>query len=92
MAAEPRVSWQDLQPLIGQFWILVCGRLERKQQAGRLKQWLNFLRRRYPEAEAAYLELRVFHDPHIIGQWMLREGILPSQIPTAAHNSAPDMR
>ena len=88
---EPRVSWHDLQPLIGQFWILVCSRLERKQQAGRLKQWLNFLRRRYPEAEAAYLELRVSHDPQIIGQWMLREGILPTQVPSAARSAAPDM-
>ncbi len=88
---EPRVSWQDLQPLIGQFWILVCARLERKQQAGRLKQWLNFLRRRYPEAEAAYLELRVSHDPQIIGQWMLRQGILTTQVPSAARSSVPDL-
>ena len=88
---EPRVSWQDLKPLIGQFWILVCSRLELKQQAGRLKQWLNFLRRRYPEAEAAYLELRVSHDPHFVGQWMLREGILPTQVPSAACRVAPDM-
>ena len=87
---EPRVSWQDLQPLIGQFWVLVCARLERKQQAGRLKQWLNFLRRRYPEAEAAYLELRVSHDPQIIGQWMLRQGILPTQVPSATRNPLPD--
>ena len=88
---EPRVSWQDLQPLIGQFWVLVCARLERKQQAGRLKQWLNFLRRRYPEAEAAYLELRVSHDPQIIGQWMLRQGILPTQVPSATRNPLPDI-
>ena len=88
---EPRVNWQDLQPLIGQFWILVCARLERKQQAGRLKQWLNFLRRRYPEAEAAYLELRVSHDPQVIGQWMVRQGILPTQVPSAARSAAPDI-
>ena len=89
---EPRVSWQDLQPLIGQFWILVCSRLERKQQAGRLKQWLNFLRRRYPEAEVAYLALRVSHDPQIIGQWMLHQGILPTQVPSTARSAVPDNR
>ncbi len=89
--ADLRVSWQDLQPLIGQFWVLVCSRLERKQQAGRLKQWFNFLRRRYPEAQAAYLELRVSHDPQIIGRWMLRNGILPIQVPNAARSSTPDM-
>lgn len=89
---EPRISWQDLKPLLGQFWVLVCSRLERKQQAGRLKQWLNFLRRRYPQAEAAYVELKVSHDPQIIGQWMVREGILPLQVPSAARSAAPVSR
>ena len=32
-------------------------------QAGRLKQWLNYLRRHYPEAGEAYLRLRTINDP-----------------------------
>jgi tRNA-dihydrouridine synthase C len=44
--------------------------LERRQQAGRLKQWLNFLRRRYPEAELAYMALRTFSEPAAIDQWL----------------------
>jgi tRNA-dihydrouridine synthase C len=67
------VTWQALLPLIGVFWHLVCTRLERRQQAGRLKQWLNFLRRRYPQAEAAYQELRVTHDPAVVSQWLARQ-------------------
>lgn len=67
------VTWQQLLPLIGVFWHLVCTRLERRQQAGRLKQWLNFLRRRYPQAEAAYQELRVTHDPAVVSQWLVRQ-------------------
>jgi tRNA-dihydrouridine synthase C len=77
--APLRISWQELLPVLGQFWLLVCARLERKQQAGRLKQWLNFLRRRYPEAELAYAELRVLHDPRAIDQWMQKQGLLPAQ-------------
>ena len=76
---------------MGVFWILVCNRLERKQQAGRLKQWLNFLRRRYAQAEVAFLELRTVNDPAVVGQWMLRTGVLAAhQIPVARRNSAPD--
>jgi tRNA-dihydrouridine synthase C len=41
-----------------------------RHQAGRLKQWLNYLRRRFPEAEAAYLELRVVNDPRRIDAWL----------------------
>ena len=64
------VSWEMLFPLIVDFWQLVCARLERRQQAGRLKQWLNFLRRRYPQAEHAYAELRTLSEPALIDQWM----------------------
>lgn len=64
------LSWQRLLPLIADFWLLVCTRLERRQQAGRLKQWLNFLRRRYPEAELAYMALRTFSEPAAIDHWL----------------------
>ena len=69
------VTWQTLLPLIADFWQLVCTRLERRQQAGRLKQWLNFLRRRYPEAEVAYLALRTFNDPAEVDGWLLSIGL-----------------
>lgn len=69
------VEWQTLLPLIGDFWRLVCARLERRQQAGRLKQWLNFLRRRHPEAEVAYLALRTMNDPAAIDQWLACAGV-----------------
>ena len=64
------VNWQTLLPLIAEFWHLVCARLERRQQTGRLKQWLNFLRRRYPEAELAYMTLRTTSEPATIDQWL----------------------
>jgi tRNA-dihydrouridine synthase C len=69
-ASPPCVSWQTLLPLIVEFWHLVCARLERRQQAGRLKQWLNFLRRRYPEAELAYQALRTISEPAAIDRWL----------------------
>jgi tRNA-dihydrouridine synthase C len=79
----PLVTWQTLQPLIGDFWHLVCSRLERRQQAGRLKQWLNFLRRRYPQAEGAYMALRTVNDASAIDDWLLINlGISrPSSVP-----------
>ncbi len=79
-ADEPFVPWCDLQPLIGAFWLLVCARLERRQQAGRLKQWLNFLRRRYVQAEEAYVALRTLHDPAEVGQWLVQHGILKAGV------------
>ena len=63
------LSWPQLRPLITDFWQLVSDRVSRKHRAGRLKQWLNFLRRRYPEAEAAYAVLRTVNDPTLIDEW-----------------------
>ena len=74
------VSWPALLPLIADFWHLVCSRLDTRQQAGRLKQWLNFLRRKYPEAEVAYLALRTINEPTLIDQW------LTAQIPRRLHH------
>jgi tRNA-dihydrouridine synthase C len=69
----PHLPWHTLLPLMADFWHLVRSRLDRKKQAGRLKQWLNFLRHRYPQAHTAYLALRTIDDPLLIDLWMAQQ-------------------
>lgn len=64
---DARLPWRALLPLIAEFWQGVCARVEPRHRAGRLKQWLNYLRRRYPEAQQAYDRLRTVNDPRAIG-------------------------
>ena len=64
------IGWPALEPLLADFWRLVCSRLEPRSRAGRLKQWLNFLRRRFPEAETAYQQLRTVNDPALVDAWL----------------------
>jgi len=64
------VLWADLLPHLGDFWRLVCDGLEARQRAGRLKQWLNLLRRRFPEAERAYQQVRTMTDQQAITLWL----------------------
>jgi tRNA-dihydrouridine synthase C len=71
------VPWEQILPLMQAFWALVCRRLDARQCGGRLKQWLNYLRRHYPEAQAAYAELRTVNDPREIARW-LREALAVS--------------
>ena len=66
------VTWQTLMPLVLEFWRIVTTRLDSKAQAGRLKQWLNFLRRRFPEAEVAYQALKTVNSPVEVEVWLLR--------------------
>jgi tRNA-dihydrouridine synthase C len=35
-----------------------------------LKQWLNYLRRHYPEAQQAFDTLRVVQDPQVMEAWL----------------------
>ena len=46
-----------------QFWRQVQCHVQPKHQAGRLKQWLHYLRRHYPEAGEAYQRVRTLNAP-----------------------------
>ena len=62
--------WSDLLPLLQHFWSLIDGHADiaPRHRAGRLKQWLNYLRRRFPEAEAVYADVRTINDPVLVRQ------------------------
>jgi tRNA-dihydrouridine synthase C len=72
-AAALSLDWHSLFLLIQDFWDLVGRRLDKKSRTGRLKQWLNFLRRSYPEAEAAYQALRIYNEPERVDAWLANE-------------------
>lgn len=79
--AEGEVAWSQIPPLLATFWIQVCGRVERRHRAGRLKQWLNYLRKRYPEAQSAFDELRESNDPSRVDAWLAHHAPLPHRLP-----------
>ena len=77
-AAVAAAPWPRLVPLLADFWADVCSRVERRHRAGRLKQWLNYLRLAYPEAQQAFDALRAVNDADAIGAWVLRIQELPA--------------
>ena len=82
-AAVAALPWRRVVPLLADFWRDVCSRVERRHRAGRLKQWLNYLRVAYPEAEQAFDALRAVNDPDAIGAWVLRIQELPAHVQQA---------
>ena len=68
--ARAELAWPELQPLLAAFWRLVSGHIEPKARAGRLKQWLNYLRRRHPQAEVAYAAVRTINDPRRVAEML----------------------
>lgn len=74
-AESASLTWPQLMDLISEFWRLVCEHLERDQQTGRLKQWLNLLRRVYPQAQTAFDAVRTFHDPAAVERWFSAQSL-----------------
>ncbi|MEY5100314.1 MAG: hypothetical protein RJA36_3033 [Pseudomonadota bacterium] len=80
-------DWDALRPLLWHFWGLIVAHIEPRARPGRLKQWLNYLRRRHPEAEVAYQQLRTVNDPRLMEAW-LREQACDAPAPALALSAA----
>ena len=52
------MSWDQLLPLLREFWRQAQAKLSPRYAPGRLKQWLAMMTRSYPEAVALFAELR----------------------------------
>lgn len=64
------VPWAVVLGLLPGYWAHVRARVAPRHCAGRLKQWLQYLRRTYPQAQAAFDELRLVHEPQAIQAWL----------------------
>jgi tRNA-dihydrouridine synthase C len=65
-----KFSWQQLWPLLSVFWLRMSVHVAPRHRSGRLKQWLNYLRRHYPEAQQAFDTLRLVQDPQVLEAWL----------------------
>ena len=64
------ILWDDVLPLFDDFWRQIATRVEPRHRSGRLKQWLNYLRGRFPEAQQAFDQLRLSNDPAVATRWL----------------------
>ncbi len=71
--AEPVPGWAALQPELRRFWASVSARVEPRHRAGRLKQWLGLMRRRFPEAGEAFARIRESNDARRVEALMFGE-------------------
>jgi tRNA-dihydrouridine synthase C len=69
-AASP--GWPALLPRLQRFWLGLADRVAPRHRAGRLKQWLNMLRRSHPEAQALFDAVRPSNDPRSVEHELMR--------------------
>jgi tRNA-dihydrouridine synthase C len=77
LSDEAVVPWSRISPLLEVYWQLIVPRVEPRHRPGRLKQWLNYLRRHHPEAEQAYQEVRTLSDSRQFEEWLVRQRPAP---------------
>ncbi len=65
-AAVP--GWPELLPLVAHYWTRIASHVAPRHRAGRLKQWLNMLRRRHPPAQEAFDAVRTLSEPAAVGE------------------------
>jgi tRNA-dihydrouridine synthase C len=61
--AGPGTDWATLEPLVADYWRRIGPTIAPRHRAGRLKQWLNMLRRRFPAAQQLWDLIRTVNDP-----------------------------
>ena len=77
-------SWQELLPLVDLYSRLIAPRVEAKHRGGRIKQWLNMLRRRFTGAQSVYDSVRSLNDAEAIERCLSHSPSLRLAQPQAA--------
>lgn len=72
--APDAADWQALLPLLGGYWQAVLARVEARHAPGRIKQWLNLLRRHYPQAEILFQVIRPLREAEDVAATLVAAG------------------
>lgn len=75
---EPRPGgrdWEELGPLVAEFWLRSQRKVQPRHAPGRLKMWLNALRRTFPEAQALFEAVRAEPSPAAVDRALASAGV-----------------
>ena len=73
-AADGSADWARVLPEVLAYWQVVRAEASPRHAPGRLKQWLNLLRRRFPAAQTLFDRIKVLREPAAIAAVLLGAG------------------
>ena len=76
LRGKPLPTWDELLPMVALYGRLIAPRVAPRHRGGRIKQWLNMLRRRHPGAQQAYDAVRTLNDAVDIEHCLFNEQAL----------------
>jgi tRNA-dihydrouridine synthase C len=90
---QAQLDWADVLALLETFWHQVSTHFEPRYRAGRLKQWLQLLRLRHPEAREAHEQLRTVNDSRALARGLFGAEFDPDAqpAPRSSGNSVSEM-
>jgi len=83
-AFDARRDWPELAALLGEFWARVQLRVAPRHAPGRLKQWLNLLRKRYPDAAHLFEAVRALKEVARIDRVFADAGVVSPRVAARA--------
>lgn len=57
------LPWSEVRALVQHYWLVVGQRIQPRHRGGRIKQWLHYLMRHYPEAQQQFDIIRRLNEP-----------------------------
>jgi tRNA-dihydrouridine synthase C len=67
------LSWLEIEKLLYQFWLTLELQVPERHRHGRIKQWLHYLSRNYPQAQLGFDAIRRLVDPDEIKRILFSE-------------------
>lgn len=80
------LPWQHIQALLRHYWLVIEQRIQPRHRGGRIKQWLHYLVRHYPQAQQQFDIIRRLNDPADIERALFPG--LAARAGTSARNAA----
>ncbi len=82
---QDAIGWEDVRALFPDFWQLVSAKVEARHRGGRIKQWLMYLSRSYPQAQQVFDDIRRLSRPADIELALFGRRITADNLHVAPH-------
>jgi tRNA-dihydrouridine synthase C len=60
------LPWTEIRRLLRHYWEVIGTRIQPRHRGGRIKQWLHYLKRHYPQAQQEFDAIRRLNEPEDI--------------------------
>jgi tRNA-dihydrouridine synthase C len=76
---DSALTWPEMLQLLHTFWLSVEQHISARHRSGRIKQWLHYLTRQYPQAQQQFDIIRRVIEPEIIAELLFSQYTQPVQ-------------